>query len=541
MEADLAPAAAASGEGGGTASKLVVIGFMAAGKSTFARHAAASLAWPLADADAVLAEALGKPIPEFFEREGEQAFREREREVVLDLLAAPGPAVVALGGGAVETGEIRAALADHLVLHVDVGLEVAWVRARDSARPLARDRARFAALYERRAPLYDSLARAVVTGGKEAEAAAGAALALTRPGVPREVRMLWSRAGQGHPVYAGPGALPAAGALHSAPGRRFLVADERALALHGEALLASLEVADSIAVPPGERSKTLAEAERVLRALARAGMQRSDSLVALGGGVAGDLAGFCAATYQRGVPVVHIPTTVVAQVDSAYGGKTGVDLPEAKNYVGAFHQPRAVITDPAVLATLPVEELRAGYAEVLKTALIAGGRLWDRVQELPALERAVAGDLPSLARVIEDCARTKLAVVAADERDAGVRASLNLGHTLAHALESATAYGAYRHGEAVALGLLAALRLSERQVGLDPAVRERVLDLLRANGLAATFEGPSTEELIAHMGRDKKRRGGRRNLVLLRGPGDVLTGAEAADDEIAAAIEELRS
>ena len=349
------------------------------------------------------------------------------------------------------------------------------------------------------------------------------------------------RAGAGHPVYIGPGALRRRGRAAARPGRRFVVADERALALHGEALLRSLEVAGTIAVRPGESSKTMTEAERVLRALARAGMQRSDTVVALGGGVVGDLAGFCAATYQRGVPVVHVPTTVVAQVDSAYGGKTGVDLPEAKNYVGAFHQPAAVITDPAVLATLPVEELRAGYAEVVKTALIAGGRLWGRVPELPALEHAVADDLPALANVIEDCARTKLAVVAADERDSGVRASLNLGHTFAHALESATGYGAFRHGEAVALGLLAALRLSERRMGLEPGVRERVRDLLTANGLATTFEGPSIAELLDHMGRDKKRRGDRRNLVLLRAPGDVAVEAEAGDDEIAEAIEELRA
>jgi 3-dehydroquinate synthetase len=177
----------------------------------------------------------------------------------------------------------------------------------------------------------------------------------------------------------------------------------------------------------------------------------------------------------------------------------------------------------------------------VKTALIAGGGLWDRVLSLPPLERAVAADLPALARVIEDCARTKLAVVEADERDAGVRASLNLGHTLAHALESATGYSTFRHGEAVALGLLAALRISERELDLDPAVRERVRDLLAANSLPASFDGPSTDELLDHMTRDKKRHGERRNLVLLRAPGDVAIGAETADDVLVDAIEELRT
>ncbi len=520
---------------------------MAAGKSTLARHSAERLGWPLADADAVLQERLGEPIPEYFDREGEEAFRAREREVVLELLGSSGPGVVALGGGAVETDDVRAALADHLVLHVDVDVETAWARAEKSKtkRPLARDRGLFEALYQRRLPLYESLSRAVVAGGKEVDGVSEAALALTRPGVPATVRMLWSRAGAGHPVYVGAGALGAAGALWPARGRCFVVADERALALHGEQLLASLseatEIAATVTVAPGEGQKTLPEAERVLRALAQAGMQRSDTLLALGGGVVGDLAGFCAATYQRGVAVVHVPTTVVAQVDSAYGGKTGVDLPEAKNYVGAFHQPAAVIVDPTVLKTLPVEELRAGYAEVVKTALIAGNGLWERVLALGTLERALDQDVAGLAAVVEDCARTKLAVVAADERDTGMRASLNLGHTVAHALESATGYGAFRHGEAVALGLLAALRVSERRVGLDANVRERVRDLIAANELPVTFDGPPTAELLAHMGRDKKRSGAQRNLVLLRAPGEVEIGAEAPDQLLVDAIDELRT
>jgi shikimate kinase/3-dehydroquinate synthase len=177
----------------------------------------------------------------------------------------------------------------------------------------------------------------------------------------------------------------------------------------------------------------------------------------------------------------------------------------------------------------------------VKTALIAGGNLWERVQALAPLEQAVADDLTTLVAVIEDCARTKLDVVAADEHDTGIRASLNLGHTLAHALESATGYGTFRHGEAVALGLLAALRVSEPEAGLDPGVREQVRGLIAANGLPTTFDGPGTEELLSHMDRDKKRSGARRNLVLLRAPGDVAIGAEAPDEVLVNAIDELRT
>ena len=224
-----------------------------------------------------------------------------------------------------------------------------------------------------------------------------------------------------------------------------------------------------VAIMPGEQSKTVAHAEIVWTELARAGMTRTDVVVALGGGVVGDLAGFCAATYQRGVRYVQVPTTLLAQIDSAYGGKTGVDLAEAKNYVGAYHQPSAVIADTETLATLPPEEVSAGYGEVVKTALIAGGDLWQRIR---------AGAAPDDPEVIAACVRTKLGIVAEDYRDAGVRQVLNLGHTVGHAIETVTGYARYRHGEAVALGLLAALRLSEQ-----PELRREVAELLVARGL----------------------------------------------------------
>lgn len=239
----------------------------------------------------------------------------------------------------------------------------------------------------------------------------------------------------------------------------------------------------------------------------------------------GDLAGFCAATYQRGVPVVHVPTTLVAQVDSAYGGKTGVDLPQAKNYVGAYHQPAGVVVDPDTLDTLPERELAAGYVEVLKTALIAGGELWERV----------AADEPVDERMILACARTKLAVVGEDERDAGRRQVLNLGHTVGHALETVTGYERYRHGEAVGLGLLAALGLSG-----TPELRATVEELLEARGLPVALDGEDVEEIVAATMRDKKRTGAEVPFVLLERPGDVRTGCHVPTDELRAAVTELQ-
>jgi shikimate kinase/3-dehydroquinate synthase len=251
--------------------------------------------------------------------------------------------------------------------------------------------------------------------------------------------------------------------------------------------------------------------------------------VALGGGVVGDLGGFCAATYQRGVDVVQVPTTLVAQVDSAYGGKTGVDLPEAKNYVGAYHQPSAVLADPGTLATLPAEELAAGFVEVVKTGLIAGGRLWQRVRGIGRLDPAELGD------VIFTCARTKLEVVAADERDRGRRAVLNLGHTVGHAIEAASGYGLYRHGEAVGLGLLAALRMS----GAGD-LRDEVGELLAAHGLPTTLSVEVDHKAVLEaIQRDKKRMGDGVGFVLLERPGEPKAGQRVDPSTLRAAVDEL--
>jgi shikimate kinase/3-dehydroquinate synthase len=249
-------------------------------------------------------------------------------------------------------------------------------------------------------------------------------------------------------------------------------------------------------------------------------------VAAVGGGVVGDLAGFCAAVYQRGIRHVQVPTTLVAQVDSAYGGKTGVDLPEGKNYVGAYRQPAAVLVDLATLDTLPGEERAAGYAEVVKTALIAGGPLWERV---------CAGDEPD-AEVVLGCLRTKLAVVAEDERDEGRRQVLNLGHTIAHAIESATGYKRFRHGEAVAIGLLCSLRLSGRD-----ELHSEVAELLRSHGLPLDCEGVDPEAVVALVGRDKKRRGGRVPFVLVDAPGAVTPGHDVEDAALRTVVEEACS
>jgi shikimate kinase/3-dehydroquinate synthase len=568
---------------------LVFIGFMGAGKSTGAAEVAAALGVQALDSDLLLEARFGHSIAREFELHGQDAFRAQEEQLVCELLertASGGrEAVVALGGGAVLSARVRAALAGHLTVLLDVDPALAWERVRGQGRPLASDPVAFAALHAERRPLYDELADAVLPArlpgvarralpalralaaaqaGKEGrtEAPREGAPNAAREGAPARQddapQLLWAAAASGeYPVLVGRGLLDAGGSAEvwelgslgaagaQGAGRAFCVTDETVAALYAPPLRATHA---PIAIPPGEAHKTLASAERVWRELAAAGMTRADHLVALGGGVVGDLAGFCAAAYQRGVPVVQAPTTLVAQVDSAYGGKTGVDLPEAKNYVGAYHQPVAVIVDPDALRTLPAAELNAGWVEVLKTALIAGGELWQRI----------AADEPVDQRTIVACARLKLAVVAEDERDGGRRQVLNLGHTVGHAIETATAYSRYRHGEAVGLGLLAALRLSEQ-----PALREQVRELLLAHDLPVALDGAGTgtgtgagsgmdagldsgaargvavEDIVAAVASDKKRVGERVPFVLLDGPGAARVGCEVEPAALHAAVAEL--
>ena len=510
---------------------VAVVGFMGAGKTTAAQAFARASGGVAVDADAEIESRAGKPISQIFAADGEPAFRAAEERVTLELLdraPADGPRFVALGGGAIGSEAIRRALHRHLVIWIDVDADTAWRRCEDSGRPLATDRTAFTRLHAEREPIYARAADVVVPQRLHVGAAAVLdALAGVAPGA----RMLWATSDSGdYPAYIGPGLL-GGGAAPPVPafwpatiqGRRFLVCDGHSGRLYGDRIT---PLDGRVTIMPGEQSKTIAHAEIVWSELVRAGMTRSDVVVALGGGVVGDLAGFCAATYQRGVRFVQVPTTVVAQVDSAYGGKTGVDLSEAKNYVGAYHQPRAVIADTDTLTTLPAQELAAGYAEIVKTALLAGGWLWERVRQ---------GAGPADPEVICACAHTKLRVVAADERDEGLRQTLNLGHTVGHAIETVTGYASYRHGEAVGLGLLAALRLS----GADD-LRDEVAELLTAQGLPTAMDDVDPDAVVVATARDKKRVGeGPVPFVLLSAPGEARTGCAVAPRELITAVREL--
>jgi 3-dehydroquinate synthase len=295
----------------------------------------------------------------------------------------------------------------------------------------------------------------------------------------------------------------------------------------------------SLLVPDGEENKGAPALERLWHGLADHGFERGDVVVALGGGMIGDLAGFAAATYMRGIAFVPVPTTLLAQIDAAIGGKTGIDLPAGKNLAGAFHQPRLVVADIDLLVTLPKRELRSGLAELVKYALIDGHVLFSR------LERDLEGLLAArpeatFPRVVDAC-RIKAGIVAADERDrSGTREALNLGHTLGHALEAAGGYTRWRHGEAVAAGLLAAAHIGTRIAGLPEAERDRLAALLNRAGLPPALDGVDDKDILARICGDKKVRGGQVRWVLPRRIGEVTSGCPVPDGIVREGIDFAR-
>jgi shikimate kinase / 3-dehydroquinate synthase len=472
--------------------------------------------------------AFGMPIKEAFEAHGEEGFRSREAEVVGELLENADGGAIALGGGSILSERVRAALGRHVVVWLQIDAREAWRRIAHSKRPLATSVADVERLLAVRLPLYEELADAVVPMGGRSIVARALPSVLALPELPQGTRMLWATSTSGeYPIFVGAGLLDAG--WWPLEGRRFCVSDATVMGLYADRLE---PLAARVEVPVGEEAKVLSEAQRVLEALADAGMRKQDHVVALGGGVVGDLAGLCAHLFQRGVAVVQVPTTLVAQVDSAYGGKTGVDLPQGKNQVGAYHMPAAVLADPATLASLPREDLAAGFVEVLKTGLLAGGALWERVRATGTLDPADLDD------VVFACARYKCEVVAADERDAGLRNVLNLGHTVGHALEAVSSYTGYRHGEAVGLGLLAALRLSGA-----PELRDEVEAILARHRLPTRVTGRDREEwtdgILAAMQHDKKASAEGVGFVLLSEPGAPRIGQLVDPAKVRSAVEEL--
>lgn len=321
-----------------------------------------------------------------------------------------------------------------------------------------------------------------------------------------------------------------------------VITDSTVGPLYAEEVLASLSAAEFlptlITVPAGEASKSMSVVEEVCRQMIRAGLDRSAGVVALGGGVIGDLAGFCAAIYFRGIPYVQMPTTVVSLVDSAVGGKTGVNAPEGKNLLGAFYQPRLVIADPGTLVTLPPREYNEGFAEIIKHAAIRDASL------LPLIRRVheQGATHPELPDLIARNIKIKADIVAADEFETkGLRALLNFGHTIGHGIEASVGYGSLLHGEAISLGLLAALRLSEQHAGLPAEESAEIAELLRRYDLPTQLPAEiSTADVMEKLQRDKKFASGAVRFVLLRRTGEAFVSHDLTLDHLRGAIDALR-
>ncbi len=554
--------------------RIVLIGFSATGKSSVARALADRLGWTALDTDDLIEAAAGRSVPDIFARDGEAAFRALERDAARQA-AAWERVVIATGGGLWLDATNREALCDGgfvVALEARLGTIVARhapaESARADARPLLAGGERLetvrrlkaarqshyaladatvhtdtasveqvadqiAAVFERDGAAAVASAerpRDLVRGPETAEPDASplaahdalAAVVRTRP------------AAADYPVYCAWGLLERLPEILDAvaprAGRVFLVCDAAIQALYGEALASALTASgrrcESTTVPGGETSKNPAQLQTLFDWLAGARAERGDVVLALGGGVVTDLAGTAAATYLRGMPLVHAPTTLLGMVDAAIGGKVAIDLPAGKNLVGAFYQPRAVVADIRTLASLPPRELRAGFAEVIKHAFIRDAAMLDELErDAPAL-LALNDSAPAVRdRAVSLIARNmaiKAAVVSADERESGLRMTLNYGHTIGHAIEAVTSYQACLHGEAVAIGLVGAARIAQGVGLIDGATaarHERVLERFGLPTRATPGPGLTTDTVLEAMRSDKKVAAGRQRWVLLEAIG----------------------
>ncbi|HST14097.1 MAG TPA: bifunctional shikimate kinase/3-dehydroquinate synthase [Gaiellaceae bacterium] len=456
---------------------VALVGFMGAGKTTMAAKLQARLGRPVVDIDKKIEARYRDTIVHIFEQHGEPRFRQVEAYAVGAAVGQKKPAIIDLGGGAVTFPDARDPLEEAFTVLLDVDVETAWRRVTGSGRPLARDEDDFRRLYEERQPMYRRVADAVVRSGDVD------GVILAAAGIRHEL-----------------GALDRLGELVPGDGPVALVTDSTVARIHGPRAQQALgdRLVTTHEVPPGEEAKRLPVVDKLWSELT---LDRGGTIVALGGGCVTDTAGFAAATYLRGVAWVAVPTTLVGQVDAAIGGKTAIDIPQGKNLAGAFHWPARVVIDETLLETLPERERRQGLAELVKTRLLADAEL-----------------------DVRGAAAYKAALCLRDPSDHGVRRWLNLGHTFAHALEAAAGFE-LPHGEAVALGLLAALRLSDR----DTSTVEREL----APQPVEVDRERAWEALL----RDKKRSGEAINLVVLDEDGPRVEARPV--DEVRAALDTL--
>ncbi len=519
---------------------IFLVGLMGAGKTTIGRLLARRLDMTFIDSDHEIEARTGATIPWIFEIEGEASFRRREADVIRELTAQNG-IVLATGGGAVLNPASRALLAERgTVIYLRASVSSILARtAHDKNRPLlqtADPRRKLEDLTAQREPLYREIADMVIDTGRpnvqsmvqtildqlDADnAAREQANAKTTMNEQACISLNVELGDRSYPIAIGRGLLDDSSLLNrhiGGSGKVAIVTNTTVAPLYLDKVAGPLRAAGREVVPiilrDGEEFKNWESLNEVFDALLANKCDRKTTLVALGGGVIGDMTGFAAATYMRGVPFVQIPTTLLAQVDSSVGGKTGINHPLGKNMIGAFYQPRAVIADTATLDTLPARELSAGLAEVIKHGAILDAPFFDWIEA--NIEKLVARDHAALAHAIARSCEIKADVVARDEREGGLRAVLNFGHTFGHAIEAGLGYGAWLHGEAVGCGMVMAADLSRRLNLIDDAALERVRALVKAAGLPVVAPDLGIERWIELMEVDKKNEGGAIKFILLK-------------------------
>jgi 3-dehydroquinate synthase len=530
---------------------LILAGFMGTGKTTVGQRCANELGYAFIDADAEIEQRYGMSIPQFFTEKGEAAFREVEAALVQELIARK-RAVIATGGGMIVDPANRQAL---LNAGVCIGLTATpgaiLDRVDAATRPMLRGgdvQARVAELLKARAPAYRELHYSVDTTTRSPEEVATAVLGIYRAQhtrIPVKVSAAFSGISEAthYDIILGDGLLDQLGFALAGRGWNApfaIVTDDVVGPLYAERVRAALGCAGIDAfihvMPSGESNKTLATVEGIYRALSAHGMERSNPVIAVGGGVVGDVAGFAAATYMRGVPFVQVPTTLLSMADSSIGGKVGVDTSFGKNLVGAFKQPELVVIDTACLRSLPADEVRCGYAEIVKAALIDGGVAYERVCAHPLSADAHVN--LELIQSLLDAIDLKRRVVEEDPFEKGRRALLNLGHTFGHGVE-AWSHFAIKHGQGVALGMVCAVRLSQALGLCDEALAEQVVSLLATSGLPVQLPGVDADHIWRLMQSDKKKRAGKLRFVLFRAPGECIITDAVTEEQARWALSTL--
>ena len=545
---------------------VYLVGLMGAGKTTIGRQLARKLGMRFIDSDHEIEARTGASIPWIFEIEGEPAFRKREADVIRDLTGQQG-IVLATGGGAILNDASRALLKERgTVIYLRASVNSILARtAHDKNRPLlqtADPRKKLEELLAQREPLYMEIADLVVDTGRpnvqsmvqtiinqlDALACQAAPNCVTKaePAMNEQTNILLNvdLGERSYPIAIGPSLLDDAGLLarHVGGKKVAIVSNDTVAPLYLERVRAPLAAAGkeviSVVLPDGEEHKNWASLMQVFDALLANKCDRKTTLVALGGGVIGDMTGYAAASYMRGVDFIQVPTTLLSQVDSSVGGKTGINHPLGKNMIGAFYQPRAVIADTGTLETLPDRELSAGLAEVIKHGAIIDGVFFDWIEA--NIGRLMARDKGALAYAIARSCEIKADVVRQDEREGGLRAILNFGHTFGHAIEAGLGYGVWLHGEAVGCGMVMAAELSQRMGMIDADTVQRLRALVDAAGLPTRAPDLGVERWLELMEVDKKNEGGAIKFILLQPLGTAIITQAPQDlllDTLAACVQ----